>query len=68
MITKDTYPIKDLYGRNLGYIEEDNEGNRQIKDFYGRIKGFYDKKTNTTKDFYGRMVGQGDMLTMLLNK
>lgn len=68
MIVKETYTIKDFYGRMIGFIEEDNEGNRQIKDFYGRIKGFYDKKSNKTTDFYGRMVGQGDILTMLLNK
>ena len=37
-----------------------------IKDFYGRVKGTYIKKSNYTKDFYGRVVGEGDILTTLL--
>lgn len=66
MNVKETYPLKDLYGRPLGFIEEDYEGNRQIKDFSLRIRGFYDKKSNKTTDFYGRPIGTGDLLTTLL--
>ena len=66
VVTKN--PIKDFYGKVIGFLEEDNNGNQRMKDFYGRIVGTYDKNTNKTKDFYGRIVGQGNMLTMLLYK
>lgn len=62
------FTIRDFYGRPLGFIEEDDKGNRQIKDFNQRILGSYNKATNKTKDFYGRPVGDGDLLTMLLFK
>lgn len=68
MNVKTTYPLKDLYGRPLGWIEEDYEGNRQIKNSHLRIVGFYNKQRNRTTDFYGRYVGEGDLLTTLLNR
>lgn len=62
------YTVKDFYGRPLGFIEEDEKGNKKVKDFNHRILGTYDKITNKTKDFYGRPVGEGDLLSMLLFK
>lgn len=61
-------PIKDFYGKIIGFLEEDNNGNQRAKDFYGRIVGTYDKASNYTKDFYGRKIGRGNMLTALLFK
>ena len=60
-------PIKDFYGRIIGWVQEDSNGNKKLTDFQGRIIGRYDKATDTTRDFYGRVVAKGDQLSMLLN-
>ena len=52
--------IKDFYGRILGYVEIEPNGNKIFKDFYRRILGRYDKALNATKDFYGRIIAKGD--------
>ena len=37
--------IKDWQGKTIGFIETDtNTGNKVVRDFYGRIKGKYNKK------------------------
>lgn len=58
--------VRDFYGRILGSIEEDAQGNKTARDFYGRIVGRYNKSTNKTSDFYGRIVGHGDILSSLI--
>ena len=60
--------ITDFYGRTIGFIEEDENGNKIIRDFYNRLKGRYDKASNTTRDFYNRIVGKGDLSSALLYK
>lgn len=58
--------IKDWTGKIIGTVETKSNGDKVIKDFYGRIKGTYVKKLDMTKDFYGRPVGKGDQLISLL--
>ena len=58
--------IKDFYGKIIGSIEEDAQGNKIAKDFYGKILGRYDKKQNVTKDFYGKILGSGDLTSALI--
>ena len=66
MIKKDK--IKDWTGKLLGTIETDTlNGNKTLKDFYGKVLGYYNKKLDITTDFYHRRVAQGDQLLMLLN-
>ena len=65
-ITKE--PIRKLGGAIIGYVETDKQGNKQVRDFYGKILGYYDKKTNTTRDFYGRIISQGDTVIGFLYK
>ena len=62
------YPLKDFEGRIIGYIEEQDNGDKVAKDFYGRIVGKYYKNTNKTHDFYGRIVGKGDLTSALINE
>ena len=64
MATKE--PIKDWQGKILGFIETESNGNKVLRDFYGRILGKYDKNSNVTRDFYGRQDGKGDVLMPLL--
>lgn len=59
--------IKDYYGRIQGKIEVKDNGDKTLRDFYGRILGTYQKSDDTTRDFYYRIVGHGDLLTSLLN-
>lgn len=58
--------IKDFYNRIIGYIRTDNNGNKQVFDFYRRPLGSYNKAQNVTKDFYNRIVGRGDMAVALI--
>ena len=62
-------PVKDWRGKILGFIETDTQtGNKKIKDFYGKIKGKYNKRLDITQDFYGRKVSNGEQLLRLLDK
>lgn len=62
-----TQTIRDFYGRIVGYIEEDAQGNKVVRDFYRTIQGKYDKKQNVTRDFYGRIIAKGDACASLIN-
>ena len=60
-------PIKDLHGKILGYIWTDSKTkNQKATDFYGRILGFYDVKTDTTKAFSGKILSKGNILASLI--
>ena len=63
---KNIQTIRDFYNRILGYIETDDKGNKVAKDFYRRIVGRYDAKTDVTRDFYNRIIGKGDLLSSLI--
>lgn len=60
--------IRDFYGRLLGTVYTDTQGNRILRDFHGRLRGKYDKKQDVTRDFYGKIVSHGDSLTSLLTR
>ena len=61
-----TTEIRDFYGKILGYIEEESNGNKTAKNFYRQILGTYNAKENVTKDFYGRIVSRGDTTQSLV--
>lgn len=65
MIKRDR--IQDWTGKLIGFIDTDTvTGNKIIRDFYGKIKGKYNKKLDITQDFYGRTVARGDQSSMML--
>lgn len=64
-MTKETIRLWD--GKVIGFIETYPDGSKIVRDFYGRVKGKYDKQFNVTRDFYGRVVAQGDQSSMLLS-
>lgn len=65
MIERDK--IKDIKGKIVGFIDTDtSNGNKVVRDFYGKMLGKYNKRLNITTDFYGRTLGKGDRLLMLL--
>lgn len=59
--------IKDFYGRIKGSVETDNNGNKTVRDFWGRILGYYNKSLNVTQDFYKRVIARGDQASSLIN-
>lgn len=63
---RQTQTIRDFYGRVLGYIEEDEQGNSTAYDFYRRILGRYSKLLNSTQDFYGRVIARGNITSALV--
>jgi extradiol dioxygenase family protein len=61
--------IRDFYGKILGWVEEEPNGDQIIRDFYGKILRKYDKKSNVTRDFYGRILTTGNTaISALYNK
>lgn len=54
------YDVRDIGGKILGYIEEDEKGNQQCRDFYGKILGFYDKEHDVTREFSGKIKTRGN--------
>ncbi len=60
-------PLRDFYNRIIGYIIEDEDGNKTILDFYRRKLGTYNKASNLTRDFYNKIIGRGDLSAMLIN-
>lgn len=68
MIPVSKEKITEFGGRVIGYIETDKDGNKQVRDFYGRILGYYNKNDNKTRDFYGRIISDSDTLVGFLYK
>lgn len=68
MIAISKEPIRQFGGKIIGWIETDKDGNQQIRDFYGRILGKYDKSLNVTRDFYGRILTKGNTVAGLVYK
>lgn len=58
--------VKDWTGKVIGSIDTQPNGDKIVRDFYGRVKGTYVKRLNITKDFYGHQVGKGDQSMGLL--
>ena len=53
--------IKKFNMQTVGYIEIDGNGNKTVKDFYGRILGYYEKSRNATLNFYRQVIAFGDV-------
>jgi extradiol dioxygenase family protein len=58
--------VKDFYGKIIGSLETQSNGDIIAKDFYGKILGKYDKANNVTKDFYGKILYRGNMVGSLI--
>lgn len=58
--------IRTWDGRIIGYIDTKANGDKEARDFYGRILGRYEKSLDVTRDFYGRILTRGDTLSGLI--
>ena len=65
-MTIQTITLRDNMGKIIGRVDLQNNGDKMLRDFEGRILGRYIKSTNLTLDFSGKIIGRGDVLTMLL--
>lgn len=66
MAKKEEY-IRDFYGRILGIIRTQDNGDKEAVSFPGlQILGFYKAQYNHTTDFYGRVVAQGDTVVSFI--
>lgn len=59
--------IKAWNGKIIGSVETDAQGNKTVRDFYGKILGRYIKSLDVTRDFRGKMIARGDQSAMLLS-
>ena len=66
-IVNTTY-VRDVAGKILGIIEEDDEGNQRCRAFSGQVLGYYDKKANVTRAFNGRIITRGNSCIGFLYK
>ena len=58
--------VRDNFGRIIGYIDIESNGNKVARDNFGRILGRYDKEFNSTTDQFGRIIYKGDMVASLI--
>lgn len=58
--------IRNEYGQIIAKVKHLPNGDKEIRDFYGRLLGRYDSQSDCTRDFYGIMVAKGDCLGMLI--
>lgn len=61
-----TETVRNSYGWVLGKIETSPNGDKTVRDFYGRIQGRYDSRYNVTRDFYGKVIAKGDAAAGLI--
>ena len=60
--------IKDYYGRIIAYVDTDNQGNKVMTNYYGKILGRYNKSNNSVTDYNGKVIVYGeDSIGVLLN-
>ena len=59
--------IQDWTGKTIGLREVKHKGDIVIRDFYGKIRGKYDKYCDVTRDFYGKILARGDQSGMLVH-
>jgi hypothetical protein len=58
--------IRDFYGKILGHVDTDSNGNKTVTNYYGKILGRYDAHRKVTVDFYNRIVANGDASVSLI--
>lgn len=58
--------VKDFYGKILGSLETQANGDIIARDFYGKILGRWDKQMNVTKDFFGKIIARGNITSGLI--
>ena len=58
--------LYDRFGSRIGTLKQRDDGNLEIYDKYGSLKGSYNIKNDETRDRSGRRVGYGNVLATLI--
>ena len=58
--------IRTFSGMIIGKIKTLPNGDKEVRDFPGRILGYYRKTRDVTTDFCGKVLYRGDMSAALL--
>lgn len=58
--------IRTFSGQTIGYIRTLSNGDKEVRNFTGKILGFYRKSRDVTTDFAGQILYRGDMSAALL--
>ena len=61
-----TETLKDFRGNVLGSIESVDDGAQVLRDADGKIKGYYDPKTDHTRGPDKRILAKGNVLRNLI--
>lgn len=61
-----TERICEFSGMCIGTIETESNGDKTVRDFSGRILGYYKRSSNVTTNFSGQIIWRGDMAAALL--
>jgi len=60
--------IKEFSGRIIAILTHENNGDITVRDFSGRILGYYRKSRDVTTDFSGRVLYYGNAAAALINR
>ena len=58
--------IRDASRMIIGYIDEESNGDKTVRDYSLRILGYYRRSDDTTRDYSLRIRFYGDMSAALL--
>ena len=58
--------IRTFAGQIIGYVKTLSNGDKEVRDFYHRILGYYRKSQDITTNFIGQILYRGDMSAALL--
>ena len=61
-----THIIREVSGRIIGYIYIDKQGKKTVKNYTGKILGYYHPDRNVTTDYTGKILNRGDASSALL--
>lgn len=51
--------VTNFYGVIVAKLEYKSNGDIVVRDFYGKILGYYSRSQNSVTDFYGRIIAKG---------
>ena len=59
--------IREFSGRTIAILTHENNGDITVRDFAGKILGYYRKSRDVTTDFSGKILYYGNAAAALIN-
>ena len=57
--------IRDRYGKCIGKLQYESNGDITVRDFCNGILGYYVKSRNATTDSFKRIIAKGNVVGLL---